>query len=145
VKQIQKSIEALLKERKIPLKSYGDPVFTEGGWVPYTIYVFIPQLLNGYPIWNAEKNEQIGIQGTYTVRNNQLSLENIDIAKYVYAPYPTRSKDEILTDFTLGMTKLDAPEIVYLEKVTNSGTFYVPALRFVVNENKAIYKELVNF
>jgi hypothetical protein len=58
--------------------------------------------------------------------NNQLSLNSIDIAKYEYANYPTHFKEEILKDFTLGMKKLNAPEIVYLIKNIDGESYYVP-------------------
>jgi hypothetical protein len=74
-----------------------------------------------------------------------LSFHSVDIAKYAYVNYPTFAKDEILKDFTVGMKKLNAPELVYLQKDREGETYYVPALRFIIEEERAIYKELVNF
>jgi hypothetical protein len=88
--------------------------------------IFIPQLINGYPLWNALGNEQIGIRGSYNLMTNQISLNGVDIAQYEYVNYPTLPKEEILKDFTLGMKKLNAPEIVYLRKSLNDEVYYVP-------------------
>jgi hypothetical protein len=45
----------------------------------------------------------------------------------------------------LGMKKLNAPEIVYLIKNIDGESYYVPWLRFMVDEGTAVYKELVEF
>jgi hypothetical protein len=42
------------------------------------------------------------------------------------------------------MKKLNAPEIVYLEKYYDDEVFYIPWLRFVIDENESLFKELVN-
>ncbi|MDR0606829.1 MAG: hypothetical protein LBG52_00360 [Candidatus Peribacteria bacterium] len=99
---------------------------TEGGYVPHTILVFMPQLLNSYPVWDPLTDKQLGIHGRYTVWKNQLALDNIDMAQYEYTNYPTLPKEDILQDFTLGVKKLDAPEVVYLMKNIDDETYYVP-------------------
>jgi hypothetical protein len=96
------------------------------------------------------------------MQSNQLSLRSIDIAKYIYAPYPTLAQEEILTNLAQGGDyfeggsqsayavgiKVGAPEMVYLVKNLDEEVRYIPGLRFIVqNDNmrevQALYKELV--
>lgn len=146
-KELNKRIEKKLKTWGISLKGYDSPRYS---WLDESVYVnwnivevFYPFLLNGFPVWDINFR-QVGVRGTYNIQFDALTLYGIDIAKYEYVPYPTFSKDEVLSDFTVGMKKLNAPEIVYLEKYYDDEVFYIPWLRFVIDENESLFKELVN-
>jgi hypothetical protein len=160
-KEISKRIEKKLKGLGISLAAYGKPhfEFTENSpevWISY------PLLLNGYPVWEPVFNHQLTMQAFYNMQSNQLSLLSVDIAKYVYALYPTLSQEEVLenlaqggdyfdggskSEYAVGI-KVEEPETVYLVKNVEEEVWYVPGLRFAVQsdavgEVDALYKELV--
>jgi hypothetical protein len=137
-KELNKRIEKKLKTWGISLKGYDSPRYSwldesvRDSWLDESVYVnwnivevFYPFLLNGFPVWDINFR-QVGVRGTYNIQFDALTLYGIDIAKYEYVPYPTFSKDEVLSDFTVGMKKLNAPEIVYLEKYYDDEVFYIP-------------------
>jgi hypothetical protein len=45
----------------------------------------------------------------------------------------------------VGMKMLTAPEVVCIVKEIWDEVYYLPGLRFAIDEEKAIYKELVDF
>jgi len=143
-KNIISTVESFLKSFNISLKDYGKP------WLVWfsedSAEVFYPLLLHGkYPVWNVDYNWPLGVVVRYDALSRRISVSGIDIARYIYTNYPTLSKDEVLRDFSVGIKKLNTPEVVYLAKYIGDQLYYLPGLRFVINEEKALYKELVNF
>jgi hypothetical protein len=130
----------IIKSFGISLASYGKPEYkTEG-------VLFYPFLLQGkYRVWYPDDSKPMGIWVFYgnIQPTPTLSFHGIDIAKYEYTNYPTISKEEVLKDFTLGVKKLQVPEIVYLAKYRDGEWYFVPGLRFSVDEDTSLFKELV--
>jgi hypothetical protein len=124
-KELLKQAEKLLRSFNISMKEYGEPQITRND--EFYINIFYPFLFQEkYPIWEVVMDEPLGMEVIYEIRTNTFSIRNINISKYEYANYPTLPKEEILKDFTIGMKKLNAPEVVYLMKVIDGESYYVP-------------------
>ncbi|MDR2540471.1 MAG: hypothetical protein LBD11_01490 [Candidatus Peribacteria bacterium] len=162
-KDLSKKIEKKLKTFGISLVGYGKlqiETSSEDGLVE----ILFPSLFNGYPVWNPQIDQQLGVKGFYNPETDQISLFGIDISSYEFANYPTRGQEEILaqlptggdyfdggslSEYAVGV-KLNVPEVVYVAKWVEKEKFFVPALRFTVSgtgiaEVNTVYKELVDF
>ncbi|MDR0651125.1 MAG: hypothetical protein LBG59_07195 [Candidatus Peribacteria bacterium] len=140
-KELFKQVEKLLNSFDIPLRHYGNPQIARAD--EFYINMFYPFLIQEkYPVWSTF-DHPLGITVVYNITLNEVSITAIDIAKYEYVNYPTLSKEEILKDFSLSGEKLVAPELIYLVKHLEGEMYYVPGLRFALENGAAVYKALV--
>jgi hypothetical protein len=134
-KEIEKLIEKKLKSLGISLANYGKAELLSSD--AFTVAFAYPWMLNGYSIWDISdrpdfspvvdwKIRPINMNIYYDRTTREIALYNVNIAKYTYANYPTLPKEEILKDFTVGIEKLNAPEIVYLMKTIDRESYYIP-------------------
>jgi hypothetical protein len=149
-KKLLKSIEQVVKSLGISVKEYGVPLIKELN--DTRVSIGYPLLLNQKPVWEAAFNQQImGVEVIYNFQDLSLSVWGSVLGKYEYSNIPTIWKEEILKEFTVWIKKLDAPEVVYLYRQTGNekgypvDTYYVPALKFSLENNTALYRELIKF
>ncbi|MDR0859702.1 MAG: hypothetical protein LBO09_01610 [Candidatus Peribacteria bacterium] len=100
-KGLSKKIEKKLKGLGISLAGYGN-IQIEHRLEENAVDFLSPFLLNGYTVWSPKNDQQLGVRGVYNPETDQISLSNIDIAKYEYATYSTRSQEEVMASLPTG-------------------------------------------
>lgn len=156
-KQIIKYIEKELKLLWISTKNYWNwevdiENYDESMWI---INAFYPFKIQWKEVWDAETEERIWMEITYDLNLQKIvSVVWIDIATYEVSNYPTADKTYIENEIekwweffdqwalhkNSTIVMFDDMQIVYIHKYRSWTTFYVPAIKWVINTSIKNYK-----